>query len=162
MIGDRFSDLALNREHVSQIAIISLRPKMGVGAGVDELSVNANVIGRALHASFQQVRDTELLSDLTKIARDATLIWRHRSTADDFQIRHLGKVGQDFILHAIGEVSVLFLITQIFEREHGDAFFSRAVPLRSAVPAEKPKRSGENGGNQNERAEKYSRSAATR
>jgi hypothetical protein len=35
LVGDGFGDLALNRKDISQVAIVGLRPKMSVIAGVD-------------------------------------------------------------------------------------------------------------------------------
>ena len=35
LFGNGFSNLALDREHIGQIAIVSLRPQMRVGPGID-------------------------------------------------------------------------------------------------------------------------------
>jgi hypothetical protein len=35
LIGNRFGNLALNGEHICQVAVISLRPQMRFGAGID-------------------------------------------------------------------------------------------------------------------------------
>ena len=35
IIGDRLGDLAFHREHVGELAIISLGPEMRVGHGID-------------------------------------------------------------------------------------------------------------------------------
>ena len=52
LIGNGGGDFTLDREHVGQIAIISLRPKMRVCPRVDQLSIHPHAIGRALHAAF--------------------------------------------------------------------------------------------------------------
>ena len=36
------------------------------------------------------------------------------------------RVGQDFVLHAVGEEGVRFFFAQIFERKHRDAFLGRS------------------------------------
>ena len=42
---------------------------MRVGGGFDQLHVDANLIARFLHASFQDVGNAELLGDLGEVAR---------------------------------------------------------------------------------------------
>ena len=39
LLGDLLRDLALDREHVFQIAIVFFRPDVRIGAGVDQLGV---------------------------------------------------------------------------------------------------------------------------
>ena len=47
LLGDRFGDFALDREDVSQIAIVSLGPKMRVVARVDQLRVHPHFVPRS-------------------------------------------------------------------------------------------------------------------
>ena len=47
----------------------------------------------------------------------------HGSAADDFQVRDLCQVGQNLVLHAVSEIAVLLIATQIFKRQYRDAFF---------------------------------------
>jgi hypothetical protein len=54
--------------------------------------------------------DAKLPADLGQIACDSALVLPHRGAADYFQVRDLGQVGQDFVLHAACEVSVLFIV----------------------------------------------------
>src|SRR5439155_22992325 len=83
--------LALNGEHVGQIAIITLCPEMFVGASIDQLRVNADPVTRTLNASLQHIRHAELLADLAQIAWVTGLVEHYRSAADDFQVGDLGK-----------------------------------------------------------------------
>ena len=69
------------------------------------------------------MRHAELLADLAQIARRAALVLHHGGAADHFQVGDLRQVGQDLVLHAIGEEGVRFFFAQIFERKHRDAFF---------------------------------------
>ena len=66
-IGDRLGDFALNREHIGQVAIVSLGPQVRIGPGVDQLRVHAHLFGGALHAAFQDVRDSEPFADFAKV-----------------------------------------------------------------------------------------------
>ena len=123
LIGDGFGDLALDGKDIGQIAIVGLRPQMRIGPRVDQLRVHPHLVGRALHAAFEYMRHAELLADLAQIARSAGLVLHHAGAADHFQVRDPGQVGEDFVLHAVGEKGVRFFFAQIFERKHGDAFF---------------------------------------
>ena len=112
----------MNSEHVGEIAIVSLRPEVRIVARINQLCVDANAVGRALDAAFEQICYAKLFSDLAQIARDSSPILHHRCATDYFQGRDLCEVSQDFILHAVGEERVLFLVAQVFKRKDGDAF----------------------------------------
>ena len=49
-----------------------------------------------------------------------------RSARNHFQIGDLGQARQNFLLDAVGKVGVRFIIAQVFERKHRDAFFRRS------------------------------------
>src|SRR5438034_4824943 len=70
-------------------------------------------------AAFQNMRYPQIISDLTEISF-ATVIHNTRP-ADDFQIGDLCQLGQNVVLHTIGEGGVPFLLTQIFERQNSDS-----------------------------------------
>src|SRR5207249_9105480 len=77
--------------------------------------------------------------DLAQIACDSAFVLHHRCAADDFEVGNLSKVGKNFILYTISEIGVLFIVAQVFEREHGDALFgsrptARAHRLRATFP----------------------------
>ena len=46
--------------------------------------------------------------------------------ADYFEFFDFAQSGQDIVLNAISEERVIFLSTQIFKREHGNALLRRA------------------------------------
>ena len=73
------------------------------------------------------MRHAELLADLAQIARGAGLVLHDARAADHFQIRDLREVGQDLVLHAVGEEDVLFVAAQIFKRKHRDAFLGHSA-----------------------------------
>ena len=62
--------------------------------------------------------NAELLSNLAQVARIAALVEHDRSAADDFQVRDLGQVREDFILNSVREIRVLFVVAQIFEWQY--------------------------------------------
>src|SRR6266700_4178759 len=76
--------------------------------------------------------DLELVGDLAQIARDSAFVMHHRGAADYFQVRDLGQVGQDFILHPVCEISVLFRLAQILEWKNGDALLGNGSQRASS------------------------------
>ena len=54
------------------------------------------------------MRDAKLLPDLAQIPSGRIFVLRHAGAADDFEVRDFGQIGQDFVLHAIGEEGVRF------------------------------------------------------
>src|SRR5205085_12483136 len=101
LVGDRFRDLTLNSKDVGKIAIVSLRPKMGIVAGVDELRVHSHPTAGTLNTSFYHMGDAEFVCDLTEVTLTNDLILHHRSTADYFQVRDPRQIRQNLILHAV-------------------------------------------------------------
>ena len=67
--------------------------------------------------------DAKRFRDFSQVTVNAVFILHHRSPADHFEVGNFGQIGENLVLHAISEVSVLFIITQIFEGQHGDALF---------------------------------------
>src|SRR6266481_2277952 len=64
-------DLRLYGEHVSQVAIVSLRPEMGLVADLNKLCGNANSVARSPHAALQNILNAQILADLRKGATGA-------------------------------------------------------------------------------------------
>ena len=77
MIRDRLGDFALNGKDIGQVPIVGLGPDMRVVAGIDQLRDHPDTITRALHATFHDVRDPELLTDLAQVALRARLVLHH-------------------------------------------------------------------------------------
>src|SRR5438132_9109297 len=96
---------------------------MRIVTGINQLGVHTNAIGRALDTTFEQMNDAELLSDLAQVPRGSTLVLHDTRTADHLQVGDLRQVSEYFVLHTIGEIGVLLLVAEIFERQYGDAFF---------------------------------------
>src|SRR5207244_6568480 len=110
LVGDRFGDLALNSEHVCEIAIVVLRPKMRVCPGVNQLCAHPHAVRRSLHTSFEDMGDAKLLGDLAKVASRCIPVLHNAGATDYFQVGDFGEIRKDFILHTVCEVSVRFLV----------------------------------------------------
>jgi hypothetical protein len=59
-----------------------LRPEVRVGFRLDQLHIDVDAIASLLHASFQNMTDTQLARDLGQVLRGA-VIMRGRSARDD-------------------------------------------------------------------------------
>jgi hypothetical protein len=66
---------------------------MCVGAGVDQLRVDADTVASALHAAFKHMGDAELLAYLAQVAFASGFVLHARSATDYFQVRDLREVG---------------------------------------------------------------------
>ena len=58
---------------------------------------------------------TELLSNRAQIASHTLSVLHYACPTDHFQVRDLCQVGQDLILHAIGEEGILLVGAQVFK-----------------------------------------------
>jgi len=63
------------------------------------------------------------IADLAHISFAAVI--HHARSADHFEIGDLRQLGQDVVLHAVGKERVLFVVAQIFQRQHRNAFLWR-------------------------------------
>ena len=117
----------MNREDICHIAIVGLRPDVRIGARVDQLRVQSHSIADALHVTLQKMRHAELLTDLARVPRVSTLIEARGSATDHLEVCDLCEIGKNFILHAGREVGVLFVVSQVLERQHRDAFFGDGI-----------------------------------
>ena len=106
--GDFLRDLTLDCEQIIQIAIVLLGPDVRVRARVDQLRVETEMRARSANAALQHMRYAQIISDLTQISF-ATII-HHTGPADDFQIGDLRQLGQNVVLHTIGEGSGVFFL----------------------------------------------------
>ena len=108
---------------------------MRIGLRVNQLHIDAHLIGRFLDATLKNVRYTKLLRDLAEIPRFALILLRG-SARNDFQIRDASQPRQDLLLDAFREISVSFVFTQIFEWQHGDRFLRRTAGRQISMPIE--------------------------
>lgn len=95
---------------------------MTIGARVDQYGIDAKAITGALHRTFHDVSNTELLANFAQIALGPGLVLTHARVANDFQSGYLGQIGKDLILDSIGEVSVVLIVAQAFEGQYRDRF----------------------------------------
>ena len=122
LVGDRLSDVALDGEHIGQIAVVLFRPELCAGLRVDEPGAHAHLAADPLDTAFEQVRYAEGSGDLAQVAWCVAAVLRHAGATDDLQVRDLGQIGENFILHAGREVRIVLALGAIVEGEHRDGF----------------------------------------
>ena len=83
---------------------------MGICSGIDQLGAHPHPTGRALDGAFYHVRHTERLSDVAQVSLGGIFVLHYGRAANYFKIGDFGKVGQNFVLNAIREVGILFLL----------------------------------------------------
>ena len=118
LLGDFLRDLALDCEHVVQIAVILFDPHMGISPRIDQLRIQMKMCAGPADAALQNVRYPQLVTDLAHISFAAVL--HDTRPADDFQVSDLRQLGQNVVLHAVGKSRVLFLLAEVFKRKDGD------------------------------------------
>ncbi len=118
-IGDSQCHVALDGEDVGQVAVIVVCPEVLVGLRIDELSGDADAAGRASHATLDDVGDPQLSRDLPEVLV-GVLVLHDRGAGDDFQVGDLAQVSDDVLGHAVAEVLVVGIGTQVGERQHRD------------------------------------------
>src|SRR4029077_813148 len=92
---------------------------MLIGCRVNQLYVHPHAIARTADTAFENRRDAKGLSDFADIRRGSAV--RHERRARDYlQISDFRKVRKNVVLDSVSEISVLFCVTQILERQNGD------------------------------------------
>src|SRR5438128_3375205 len=119
LVSDFLRDLALDCEHVVQIAVILINPDVGIGPRVDQLRIQMKMRAGPADAALQNVRYPQLVTDLAHISFAAVI--HDTRPADDFQVGDLRKLGQNVVLHAIGKGRLFLLLAEIFKRQNGDS-----------------------------------------
>src|SRR5204863_9280605 len=95
-----------------ELTIVFIGPDVRVGARVDQLRVHMKNRASSSYAAFQDMRYSQIISNLTEISFAA--IFHHTAPADDFQVADFRQLGQDVILHTISKGCLFFLLAQIF------------------------------------------------
>jgi hypothetical protein len=134
--NDRLRDFVLQRENVVEVAVVALGPDVAASRAIDKLSSDPDTAARFAHAAFEQVAHLELPRDLRRI--DVLALEREGGVArGDPERRDLGKVGDDVLADAVGEVLLLRIAAHVGEREDADRHaalrFRLAVVVRRIV-----------------------------
>ena len=116
---DLADHLVLQREHLDGRAVVPFGPQMPAVERVDELGVDPDVLAVPPHAALQHVANPQILGDLLHLGR-LVLVGPARVAGDDEDARQLGEVGDQILGHAVREVTLLRVATQIVEGQDRD------------------------------------------
>ena len=86
---------------------------------LDQLDIDPDPLAVFLDAPLEDMGDTQLAGDLRQVVGRA-FVMLGGGARDHFQVSDLGQAGQDFILDAIGEISVSLFRAQVFKGQDGD------------------------------------------
>ncbi len=112
-------DLVLNREHITQFAVVPLGPAVGAGHGIDELRIDAHAVAHAPDIAFEDVADTQLPPNLPHVDRFAFVLKR-RIACDHQKLGESRQLGDDVRRDAIAKILLLRVAAEIGEWQHGD------------------------------------------
>ena len=106
--GDGAGNLRLDGEDVlgSQLPVIGLRPEMLVGGPVDELDVDADAIGGALHPPLEDGSDSQLGGDLPDVPGGAPILL-HRCPRGHTECPDPAELRQDVVVNPVHEARLV-------------------------------------------------------
>src|SRR6516165_2358856 len=107
-------DVVLDRENISQIAVVSIGPKMPATRRIDELRVDPHAIASAADRAFEYRLHAQLLADGANIDR-APLVGKARVACDHPEAGNLGQVGDDVFAYTVREILLLWIPRHIDE-----------------------------------------------
>src|SRR5436190_11390994 len=96
-----------------------LRPKMGAGDGIDELSGNAHPIACLADRTFENISDAEFTPNLLHVDRSA-FVGEARIPSDDKEPFDPAERGDDLLNHSIGKIVLLCVTAHVLKGKHGN------------------------------------------
>ena len=87
-----------------------------------EERMQADAIAFATNATFQNIGNPERLPNLSQIVHRVPAITHYAGATDHAQLFDPGQTGQDIVLDAIGKISVLLIVAEIFEWKNRNPF----------------------------------------
>ena len=132
---DRLRDVALQPQHVVEVAVVAAGPEVAVAGTVDQLRRDSHPVAVAEDRSLHEGIDTERERHFWQ-RRTKTLVARHGRSRRHPQRPDLRQVPDDRLGHPVDEVLLFRIPRQVVERQHGQ----RANPaprLRPAVSSER-------------------------
>ena len=103
---NRTRHLVLDREHVMQLAVVSLGPPVNAGRCLDKLRGDANPLAAPPNAALQHVSRAQLFPNLPYIDRLAFVL-EARISSDDQKLGKARQLGDDVLGNAVAEIVLL-------------------------------------------------------
>jgi hypothetical protein len=118
--SDLAGDVVLDGEDVIELTVVARRPHVLFRAGVDELGGDANPGARLPHAALQCHASPEGAADLEGCLV-AVLVVHRGGAGDDPQIPDVGEPLDQLFGHAVREIAIIRVGTDVGERENDNA-----------------------------------------
>src|SRR5262249_18752975 len=113
-IGDAAGDLVLYREQIADIVVETLRPKMRVGGGVNQLGVDPDLVAGTPDAAFEYVPHPKLAADLLCV--DAPVFVREGRVARDHQnMLQARQIGCQIVDNPVGKILLSSAFAEVGE-----------------------------------------------
>ena len=118
-LDDLPGHIGLDREHVRrrELFVVGPGPQVIVRLGVDQLHGDPHPVARALHAALQHRGHSQLAPDLPD-AEICILVAHDRSAGDQLEALEPRQLGEDVVVHSLGEELVLGIRAPVREREN--------------------------------------------
>ena len=128
---DAGRNLALNLEHVVNVAVVGVRPALQPVAGADELGGDPHPIRGAPHAAFDEIGGAQSGADLAGVFRVPAVLERG-GAPDGLETRDPHQEVEDLLRHAVAEV---FLVVFSLRSAKGSTAIEWSAGTAAAVGA---------------------------
>src|ERR1700726_804216 len=117
-----FRHIALNREQVLHLAIVGFTPETPPGLRIIQNRDDFYPVVQSLDAAFKEGLYAELLAYLLQrlaCASGHRFVWQNRVARNNPEIGNAGELENDFVSEAVAQILILFVISDVIERQHG-------------------------------------------
>src|SRR5712691_8295038 len=105
---------------------------MSVFEGIDQLHIHDHFVTFAPDTAFQHIRHAQELADFAQSMRSRITKLHHRRPADHAKVADSRQARENVVLDAVREKRILFVVAEIRERQHRDAFLGNDFATRTA------------------------------
>ena len=119
LVGDLFSELALQAEDVFELSVVPIGPERFVRARGDQLDIQPHTPADEMRGAFENRLHVQLPGDLRERQRGPLVVHRGRPR-NDAQGLDAGKIRDHRLGHAVGEVFLRRILRDVAKRQDGD------------------------------------------
>ena len=124
---DLAGEFVLHREHVFDLAVVTLRPQVVAGRGLDELRRYTDPVAAFAYAALEDVAHVERLAHVRHV-HGLTLVGERRVARDDHDFAKPRQFRDDVLADPVGEIHLVLVVAHVCKRQYGDRRFRRQDP----------------------------------
>ena len=109
----------LEGEDILDLAVVASRPKVPAVRRIDQLGIDPHRIAGLTYAAFEHILHAQFLADFLDVG-GSPLEGERGISSDDEQPRNLGKISDQILGHAVGEIFLFRIARHVGERQHRD------------------------------------------